>query len=309
MDLISTANRRWASGVASAACAALIWSSWTVVSKVGVSAHIDPLNLAAIRFATSGLIAMPVVAYLKPYRSISIIRVAVLAATGGVPYVLLLYHGFVYAPASHGAVLVNGVVPALVLLLRCLLSMSRPSLYELAGSCTVVCGVSLVFAGSNQARGASVVGDLLFLAAACLFALFIVLSSRWKCTPSQVLMSLSLTGAVTYLPFWWVSSTSRLSHVDYSSLLLQVMYQGVLAPVVGMLLISWASVLAGPTIVATILSSVPALSALLSWLWLAEPIAAINWIGICVATVGLLLIVSPKQARPGPATAVGAARP
>jgi drug/metabolite transporter (DMT)-like permease len=297
-------DRQWAMGVAAAACAACIWSSWTVVSKLAVSADIAPLDLAAVRFATSGIISIPVVFYLKPYKNISIPRIGALAASGGVPYVLLLYFGFAYAPASHGGVLVNGVVPALAMLFRSLSTSSRPTSRELGGVVSVIAGVCLVVTGTDKSVGAHGTGDLIFLCAACLFAAFIVLSAKWKCTPAQVLMSLSLTGFVLYLPCWWLWSPHAVLAVPYHALLLQILYQGVLAPVVGMLLISRASVLCGPITVATILSSVPALSTLLSATLLAEPVSALNWLGIGVGTVGLLLIILQNSANRGaPVTA------
>src|SRR5262245_43486987 len=119
-------SRQTALGIAAAVAATLIWSSWTVVSKIGVSADLAPQDLAAIRFGISGILSLPVVLYFKAFRTISVSRIITLAATAGIPYVLLLYFAFEFAPASHAGVLVNGLVPAITIAYRSLATSSMP---------------------------------------------------------------------------------------------------------------------------------------------------------------------------------------
>ena len=188
-------------GVAAAVIATLIWSSWTVASKTGVSSEVSAQDLAAIRFGVSGLLSLPIVLYFKPFRTMSTSHLVALATTGGIPYVLLLYFGFEYAPASHAGVLVNGVVPAVTIAYRSIATSSRPRWSEVAGVLSILVGVMLVVQTGGTKSG-YVVGDLMFLAAAFLFAGFLSLSAKWKAGQAEILLALSLAGAVIYLPIW-----------------------------------------------------------------------------------------------------------
>ena len=68
---------------------------------------------------------------------------------------------------------------------------------------------------------------------------------------------------------------------------------------VGMLLISAATARAGPVMTATVLSSVPLLSAVLAALLLDERVSRTTWIGIGIATAGILFTIfgTAKRAR------------
>ena len=293
----NTADRQRAVGVVAALIATLIWSSWTVVSKMGVSSELLAQDLAAIRFGLSGLLSVPIVLYFKPFRTMSPWRVAALAATGGIPYVLLLYFGFEFAPASHAGVLVNGLVPAVTVAYRSFATSSKPRTSEVTGVLCILAGVTLVVAVTSGSNGAHLVGDSMFIAAAFLFAGFLSLSAKWKAGPAQILFALSLVGGLIYLPIWWLVLPTTLLTVPPSAILLQALYQGLLAPMVGMLLIALATARTGPVMVATVLSSVPILSAVLAAMWLDERIAAAGWIGIGLATAGVLFTIRSNAQR------------
>lgn len=289
-------GRQSTAGFAAVIVATMIWSSWTVVSKLGISADLGAQDLAAIRFAVSGLISVPIVLWYKPFRTLRLYQILGLAATGGVPYVLLLYFGFTFAPASHAGVLVNGIVPAITIAYRNLITKTKPRRNESFGALAILAGVIMVVGVTvNTANIGYVVGDGLFIAAAFLFAGFLTLNSKWKAGPSAILLSLSLTGAMIYLPVWWLFLPKTLTHVQLGAIVLQFAYQGLLAPIAGMLLISFATVRCGSVIVATVLSSVPILSALMAALWLGETVSVTSWCGISITTVGILVTIVARD--------------
>jgi drug/metabolite transporter (DMT)-like permease len=248
-------------------------------------------DLAAIRFGISGVCALPIVIYSKVFRTFSFTHVIALAATAGLPYVLLLYFGFEFAPASHGGVLVNGLVPAIVILYRSISTSSLPKPFESAGTLSILAGVILVVGTATERRGIYLLGDTIFTMAAFLFAGFLTLNARWKEGPATILLALSVSGAVLYLPIWALFIPKTVDWAHPGTLLVQALYQGILAPMVGMLLISQATVRCGPITVASILSTVPVLSAIMAVLWLHESISPASWLGICVVTAGILLTI------------------
>jgi drug/metabolite transporter (DMT)-like permease len=224
-------------------------------------------------------------------------HIAALTATGGIPYVLLLYFGFEFAPASHAGVLVNGLVPAVTIAYRSIATSSRPTAGQITGVLGILGGVILVVAGTKGSTGGYLIGDSMFVGAALLFAGFLILSARWKAGPAHILFALSFIGAVIYLPIWWFALPHSLRTAPPSAILLQALYQGLLAPMVGMLLIAQATSRAGPVMAATVLSSVPILSAVLAALWLHESVAMMSWIGIGLATAGILFTIQGNTKR------------
>ncbi|MDH3742985.1 MAG: hypothetical protein OER56_15455, partial [Hyphomicrobiales bacterium] len=84
-----------------------IWSSWLVASRSGALSGLTVYDLAALRYGISGLLASPFVLYFKPWRTLSIGRIAVLTMLLGPVYILLVFNAFVFAPAAHGGIFMN----------------------------------------------------------------------------------------------------------------------------------------------------------------------------------------------------------
>ena len=79
----------------------IIWSFWLVISRLGASSVLTIYDLAALRYGIAGLISLPVVLYFKPWRGMSLYRMAVLSAMLGPLYILSVFAGFLFAPVAH----------------------------------------------------------------------------------------------------------------------------------------------------------------------------------------------------------------
>lgn len=87
----------------------LCWSGFNIVSRFGSTGAFTPFDLAALRYAVSGLIALPLFVWLvRPHEWP---RYMVLSLFGGLGYGLLVYSGFKFAPSAHAGVFVNGGIP------------------------------------------------------------------------------------------------------------------------------------------------------------------------------------------------------
>src|SRR5690606_303668 len=99
-----TAER--AQGIAYACCAALLFSGFVVVSRLGFSTVLTLPAIAALRFGIGGLVLSPIL--IRHGLSGLRLREAVaLAVMGGLGFALFAYAGFVLAPAAHGSVLLH----------------------------------------------------------------------------------------------------------------------------------------------------------------------------------------------------------
>src|ERR1043166_5870568 len=97
-------------GISCAGLSVLLFSSFTLVSRLGFSSALAGPDLAALRFGIGGTLLLPVLLW-SGLRGMSWRKAAALAWFGGLGFALLAYTGFSLAPAAHGAVLLHGTLP------------------------------------------------------------------------------------------------------------------------------------------------------------------------------------------------------
>ncbi|MGO1120960.1 DMT family transporter [Rhodovibrionaceae bacterium A322] len=277
-------------GIIAATMVVAIWSGWIVASRAGAQSPLTVYDITAIRYGISSLIAIPLVLYFKPWRGLTFKRMALLSLAAGWPYALASYGGFNYAPAAHGGVYMNGALPALALLFSWIWLKEKPRKLQIIGAILIIIGAGIF---ANDFGGLAVegawLGDLLFIASALSFTCYMVLTRLWAITLPQVLLCVATLNSLTYVPVWWAFLPSNFADASQDQILLQVIYQGLVPNLVGMMLVAVAARHAGPAITATLMAAVPATGTLLSIIFLGEIPGDIAWLGIAVLTGGILM--------------------
>ena len=286
----SKTTQNFLMGLSAAIVVVFIWSGWLVISKVGVESKLTIYDIAALRYGISAIIAFPIVLYLKPWKDTPIHRIIVLAVLAGIPYVLLAYAGFTYAPAAHGGVFLNGALPAMTLVLAWIRLKERPRLQQISGTVLIIIGALMAAIDASEAAASEAwIGDLLFLTAGLSFSGYLIINRLWNVTIPLVLLSLSVVSGFIYIPVWYLFLPSALVEAAHSQILLQAAYQGLLPNLVGLGLISIAVRHAGASATAAIISAVPGLGAILGLVLLGEILGPMTWLGIFIVTIGILL--------------------
>ena len=98
-------NSKYFLGLMAGISVVFIWSFWLVVTRSGVASTLTIYDFAAFRYGLSSLIALPIVLYFRPWKTISFFRVVIITFLLGPVYILCVFSGFIYAPASHGGIL------------------------------------------------------------------------------------------------------------------------------------------------------------------------------------------------------------
>jgi len=98
-------------GAAAAISVVFFWAGWIVVSRFGVTNNLTVYDVAGFRFSVGAAVVLPYILWRRSWRGLTPLRVLALTLTCGVPYALLSYFGFTYAPAAHGGVFLNGCLP------------------------------------------------------------------------------------------------------------------------------------------------------------------------------------------------------
>jgi len=279
------------SGTAAAISVVLFWSGWIVVSRLGVTNSLTVYDVAGFRFSVGAAVILPHIIWRRTRQGLTPIRVLVLTLTAGVPYALLSYFGFKYAPAAHGGVFLNGCLPLFTTLFGWIWVGQRSRSSQLGGLGVILIGVILVgYEGFlSSSGGMTWFGDLLFVAAIALFALFMVANRVWTITPGQVLFSVTIVSAAIYIPIWLLWLDSNLAVASRSEILLQGLYQGLVPSVLGISCLNIAVRRLGANTTSVFLSAVPVVAALAAIPILQEMPGLPAWIGMITVTIGILL--------------------
>ena len=287
------------------ACVVLcIWSGWIIVARLGATRSLSVWDITALRFGTAGILILPW-ALKWGLGGLSLPRALWLAISCGAPYAAAAFIGFLYAPAAHGAVLVNGTLPLFTVLLGWAAVGIRPSgaqalgvLLVLAG-CAAIGGDGLLSPVAGQWKG-----HLFFLLSSALLSGYMIAARAWNVTRRQTLAAVPVGSLLLFLPIYLgVDLPSLLKHTPlaawpWDEVLLQAGYQGVLVSLLALPVFTKANALLGAAAMAAFLAAVPSVTLLLAIPLLGEVPSLLAVAGVGVVTLGVLCtigLVRPKR--------------
>jgi drug/metabolite transporter (DMT)-like permease len=285
-----TAKYATAWGVACGAGAALFWALGFVAARQGVTSGLSPLVIALHRFVWPGFALLPLVAKnnFADLRMIGLGRAATLALFGGLPLALLSYVGYILVPLGHGAIIQPSCAALGGLALARLVLKEPLPPRRSAGAAVIVIGLAVIGAEALRTIGAhGVLGDLLFVAAGCCFAIFGVLVRHWRVgaiRAAAVTSVLSLAG----LPILLGSLDSMLAAGFYENAM-QAVVQGALAGAGAIFLFTRAVFLLGASRAVLFPSLVPPFTLLIGYLTIGEAPTASQIAGLVIVIAGFQL--------------------
>lgn len=278
-------------GYAAAVTVTLIWATWLVASRAGAQSPLTIYDLTALRYGVSSVVALPIVLYFKPWRSMSLPRIAVVSFLLGPVYILTVFLAFEYAPAAHGGIFMNGALPAVTLFISWLLLKQRVHYLQIAGVLLIIIGATLAVADAAELSLTDAwIGDGLFFISALFFSGYLIAARVWNVSTTQVLFCSSIINAILFVPVWYWFLPSGLAQVSHSQLLIQTLYQGLIPGLVGLLLVALATRNIGPASTAAFMAGVPALGSVLGVVLLDEMLGGLGWLSVLVLTPGILLV-------------------
>jgi len=284
------------SGYAACFTVIFVWSFWLIVSRLGAASALTIYDLAAMRYGVSAIVSLPFVLYFKPWKTLSLIRILSLSFLLGPFYILTVFSGFTYAPAAHGGIFMNGLLPIFTVMIGVIFFATKFEQKKLNGAVIIFCAAAIFGANSVGIELAeSWVGDLCFAVGGAFFSAYVTLSRQWAIKTVEILFCGSIVNVIIYLPIWYFLLPSGFSVAGNSDILLQGVYQGLLPNLVGLILIAHASRSIGSDATSAIMAIVPATGAILGVWLLNEQLGVISWLAILGLTVGLLLMTVPKR--------------
>jgi drug/metabolite transporter (DMT)-like permease len=272
----------------------VIGAGWQLATRAGARSALAPIDLSLIRYVVPAFLLAPVWwrTGLLP-AAVGRGRLALIVIGAGLPFGLLAMSGARLAPAAHMGALLPGASPLLVALLGWAWLGRRPGRLQSAGLLLLATGLAVVAlpAWSTGSDG-SWAGDLLFLAAAVAWSLYTLALRGGALDPWQAAALVSIWSALGVVPLWlaaFFTDRSLLLTAPAEQLWLQLLWQGVIAGVVG--LAAWGVAVKGigATSASALGALVPAVVAVGGWRLLGEPLDLSTSLGVLTVIGGVVL--------------------
>lgn len=228
-------NRNLAIGLLAALAAALIGSGWQIASRHGVTTTLGPLEIALLRYGVPALVLLPLLfqtGLLPP--GLPRRRLVLLVLGGGLPFGLLVLAGAQWAPAAHMGIFMAGSVPLFTALGARLAHGERITGLRLAGLLLIGGGMAVFGAGSLADAAQTWRGDLLFILAAMVWAVYTLVFRSSGLTPWQGAAVINAWSSLLLLPVLLAFGAPRLWTAPWTDVVWQALGQGVAAGLLGL---------------------------------------------------------------------------
>jgi len=276
-------------GYAAAAVTVLIWASYPVATRAAVTGSFAPQELVTLRFGVGALLFLPyLLLHLRTIGRDAWLRGVPLALFQGAGMGALVICGLKFAPANHQAALGPGVVPALVALLGFVIFARRPSARVVTGA--VVCAIgalALICSRAPEQTPAALTGDVMFLAASVLGALYALQLRNWGVGAIQAAAMVMVYSGMVVVPWHLCSASAPLWRVAPLELIWQTLWQGVLIGCVALIALNHAITRLGAERSTALVALVPVLTAILGFLFLGEVPSTAEIAAILAISVGV----------------------
>lgn len=292
---MAAATRERLVGIVCAILSVTLFSSFTLVSRLGLSSALRPPDVAALRFGIGGTLLLPVLLRYS-LRGVAWRNAVALATLGGLGFALLAYAGFSLAPAAHGAVLLHGTLPLFTYAIVSAVARERGARHRTAGILLIAAGIALMAYDSVRIASArQLVGDGFLLLASMSWSAYGVLSRRLRLPPAQGAAIVAVLSMCAFLPFYAVYPGKALLVIGTRELLLQAIVQGVLIGALSIFVYTRAVAALGAAETALFTAAVPCVTTLAAIPVLSEVPSPVAFAGVGVVTLGMLVAMRGQR--------------
>lgn len=264
-----------------------IWSGWITLSRMGVQTQLSPYDITFLRFGTAALLTLPF-SIRYDWSSVKWHRVLLVALGCGFPYTMFSFIGLKTIKAANAGVLVNGMLPVIGLFFILFWFKEKVSRTKVVAIFCLLLANVMMMNWTSTFSSVYIMGILALISAALVFSIYMAATRMWGYTMKDVIAFVPLVNAVLFLPVW-LYFPSQILYTPFADVLLQVVYQGVVVSILALLLITYAVGRLGSGTMSIFLSYVPALTALLGYLFLQESLSSLEQMGIVLCSVGLIV--------------------
>lgn len=285
--VVDPAARRPAMGTLSAVTAVVVWGASSVQIK-----QVDGLDGLGIACYRLWLGAVVVTVFFLARGGRITARLLKLSFFGGLAFLadLVLFFSAVQETSVANATVIGALQPLLVLAVSLPLFGERPRLVEIGWGAVAIAGAALVVTGGDAGGANSLRGDLLALGALVAWTLYFIASkaARQRLTALEYLTGMAIVAAIGVIPLPLLfPGTLRGTDVDGW---IAIVYITIVNGLLGHFLMSWAHGHVTLLGLSLLTLGIPVVSAVAAWVWIDEPLVAVQVLGMGVVVVALALV-------------------
>lgn len=289
--------KRFRFGVLAGTAMALSAAFAFITARWGILAGLGVMDIIFVRFLVAGFLMIPFLMYagVSSLAGIGWRRGIILALLSGPPFALLNTGGFSLAPLAHGAVISPPSVTILCTIGAALFLGERLKAVHIFGATIVLAGILLIgtdgiIHGSERASDNVWLGDLLFFASSVLWAAFTLLLRHWRIPAWNATMVVAVLSSLAMTPAYLVMvGPTHLLSLPIGQLALQGVMQGAVLTVFTMTAYSLTVQMLGVSRAVLFPAILPATTILIGIPILGEIPSALQFAGMALATIGLLV--------------------
>jgi len=262
-----------------------IWSGWITLSRMGVHTALSAYDITLLRFGTAAILTLPF-SLKYDWRSVKWNRILLVALGCGFPYTMLSFIGLKTIKAANAGVLVNGMLPVIGLLFTIFWFKEKVSKIKYLAIFILLIANLIMMNISTDPTPVYLLGIGSLLSAAVVFSTYMAATRRWGYGMKDVIAFVPIVNAVLFLPIWFCFP-SQILQTPVQDILIQMIYQGVVVSILALVLITYAVSKLGSGTMSVFLSYVPAVTAILAFLFLQESLSIQEQLGILLCSIGL----------------------
>lgn len=269
--------------------AAIGWGLSPVVTRFGVIGSLDPYDVTALRFLAAGVILLPLVLR-KRLGDLSWGATLIMSVGAGVPFILLVAGGVVFASAAHAGTIIPSVMLTCSMLGGWLMLGDRPSMKRLIGYGVVLIGIALI-GGESMMGGIGPnawIGDLMFVGAGFFWAVYTVTARAVNAEPLHATALVAVISMVLYLPAYFLWKGGSVFSAPVSEILIQAGFQGIVNAILALFFYTRAVKYLGAARGSIFAALVPGLAVLFAYPILGEAPSTSEFAGVLVVSAGMV---------------------
>jgi drug/metabolite transporter (DMT)-like permease len=274
-------------GYALALIAIMVWTGFILISRAGALASLSLPDMMIVRFGTAFVLFFP---FIWIHRKVIFQwRMIAVGAIGGLAYSLSVFNGFQYAPATHAALLLPGLMPIMIAVLAYFLAGERHSRFAWMGIGISSLGILALLLETLLSGVSYWLGDISFVVACLFWGIFTVLLRRWKFAPWHATLGVITVTTLLYTPYYLTQMSNAFHGVSYSMIGLQAFYQAVMAIAVQFVCYGKAVHILGATKMGALMAIVPLLASMFAVPLFGEQITVGLIIALVCISVGTIV--------------------
>lgn len=272
----------------------VLFSGFTLVSRMGLKSSLTLMDIAALRFTVAGVVLMPIFVRSWPIE-IPLRELVAIVVLGGFGFALLAYAGFALAPASHGAVLLHGTLPLFTFILVMGFSQRGTGRRRDAGIALITGGIVMMVGDSlSNASARQLVGDGALLLASLCWSSYAIRIRRLQLGPARAASIVAVVSMCCFLPVYLLVPGKALFAIDLRELLLQAAFQGIFIGALSIYVYTRAVASLGASQTALFTAAVPCLTTIGAGPLLLEYPSLSAAIGAGIVTIGMIVAMTAR---------------